>query len=1181
MASIPAQSSGSGREQAQDRDLRLNEVIAAYLEALETDEPLDRGALVAEYPELAEELAMFFNNEDHVARLTAPLRDGTAPDEAPRLGFPRARSGEGQAEAVTIPFAGAAGRDLQRSGEVAGGHAARDAATAAHSGHVHYFGDYELIEIIAQGGMGVVYKARQVSLDRVLALKMVRAGRFATPDDLQRFRLEAAAAAQLDHPHIVPIYEVGEHDGHHYFSMKLVDGGNLAAQVGRYVEDARAAARLVATVARAVHYAHQRGILHRDLKPANILLGGRQGSALEDLVPIVTDFGLAKRVEGHGAANLTQSGSIVGTPNYMAPEQAEGRREAVTTFADVHALGAILYELLTGRPPYRAETMLETLRMVREAEPERPSALNPRIDRDLETIVLKCLEKSPTRRYRSAEALAEDLERWLAQLPIRARPATLSDRAIKWVRRRPAAAALVLAAGVAVLAVTTAVGGLAWAARLRSDVAEKGKALLRAQRERRRVETELVESQKRKLRMEQEQYDQRILAAAQALANDNPVRDDPHRVERLLADCPPRLRNWEWRYLNRRLHAELLTIEGHSGFVCGSDFRPEIKSALCQADGLGRPIWDASNGARLRRIHGPDGSAYGVSVDRAGMHLATAGVDGQVKVWDTSRGKLEHVFRGHEGWVADVAYSPDSTKLASGGQDGTVRIWEVQPNPRGRSETSSALQVLRGHTGGVFGVAFGPDGSKLASAGKDGVVRVWDLVPEPPRTRQVFRGHERDVCCVAFHPSGTMIASGGADRRVRIWDAATGQERLQFQAAASRVNAITFNPDGTKLATGSLDGPIGVWNTSTGEPIAVLRGHAEPVFEVAFNADGTKLISASQDATIKLWDLAPEPGVRLFRLKPATATGVRWLGGVAFRPSENELAAAGTNQTVALWDVTTERMKRALHASWGTVIALSYAHDGGRLAVASTDRCVRLWDLGAAKEPTVLSDDQEGVASVAFRPDGKMLATGGGDFPHIVQRPTGKFPPAEGQPRTIRLWDPASGATIGTLHGHIGSIHALAFSPEGRRLASAGADQRVRIWNFATGEIGLELPGHSAAIFSVAFSPDGTKLASAGADRTIRYWDLTDGRLIQVLSGHNNWVMGVAFSPDGTRLATAGADQTVRIWDPVRGQEILSLGGMRDRVYGVGFDSAGARLAAASGDGTVRVWESEPESVAR
>jgi len=1181
MASIPANSSESGREHALDREQRLNEVIAAYLEALEAGEPPDRSALLAQHPDLAGELAVFFTNQDHVARLTAPLRDGMTPEVPPRPDsalpvFDRAE---------TVPFPGVPCSDSRRGIESA----------ERHEDRVHYFGDYELLEIIAQGGMGVVYKARQVSLDRVLALKMVRAGRFATPDDLQRFRLEAAAAAHLDHPHIVPIHEVGEHDGHHYFSMKLVDGGNLAAQVERYVENPRAAARLVATVARAVHYAHQRGILHRDLKPANILLGGRPGSPLEDLVPIVTDFGLAKRVGGQGAASLTQSGSIVGTPNYMAPEQAEGRREAVTTAADVHALGAILFELLTGRPPFRAETMLETLRLVREQEPERPGTLNPRVDRDLETIVLKCLEKPPLRRYRSAEALAEDLERWLARLPIRARPATLADRAVKWVRRRPAAAAFLLAVGVATIATATAVRGLLSTARLRSDVAATGQALLAEQEKHRRIQTDLAESRERRLRMEEDQYGARILAVAQALANDDPIQDDPRQVERLLADCPQRLRNWEWRHLNRRLHAELLTIEGHSGLVCGPDFGPDPRVLRCQEDNLTAPIWDTPTGVKVRRIHGPDASAYGVSFDRLGMRMATAGVDGQIKVWDLSQGRLQHAFRGHEGWVADVAFSPDGNKLASAGQDGTVRIWDAKAKRGTGPESEPALQVLRGHTGAVFGVAFGPDGTKVASAGKDGTVHVCDLAGQPPRIAVVFRGHEQEVCCVAFHPSRNLIASGGADRRVWIWDAATGQERLCFRAARSRVNAIAFSPDGTKVATGSLDGPIGVWNADTGRSIAVLRGHAQPVFEVAFNSDGTKLISASQDATIKLWDVTSEAGVRSFRLKPAAgavpalatraepsdATDVRWVGGVAFRPSGNELAAAGTGHTVALWDVATGRLKRTLHASWGTSIALSYTPDGSRLAVASTDRSVRVWDLGAPGEPVVLSDHREGVASVAFSPDGRMLATGGGDSPHIVQEPMGKFPAAEGEGRTIRLWDPATSTTTRELHGHVGSIHALAFSPDGARLASAGADQHVRIWNVATGEVSLVLDGHSSAVFCVAFSPDGTKLVSAGADRTIRCWEVTTGRQIHALAGHTNWVMGVSFSPDGTRLASAGADQSVRIWDPALGREILTLRGPRDRVHGVAFSPDGARLAAAAADGSVRVWETEPESAPR
>src|SRR5262245_1767934 len=369
------------------RDRRLDSVVAEYLDAVASGAVLDRNEWLARHPDLADDLRLFFADHDRLIELGAPLRDVAPP-------------------------------------------APMETSDSFPLGTVRYFGDYELLEEIARGGMGVVYKARQVSLNRLVALKMILAGRASSPEDVQRFRTEAEAVDQLDHPNIVPIYEVGEHDGHPYFAMKLVDGP--AGHLTDLVKGPRPAVQLVAAVARAVHHAHQRGILHRDLKPANILLDVRGE-------PQVTDFGLANHLAAETTVpSPTRTGSIVGTPSYMAPEQARAVK-GLTTAVDVYSLGAILYELLTGRPPFRAPTALDTVLQVLDHEPPPPRALNPRLDRDLETVCLKCLEKNPQSRYGSAEALAEDLDRWLAGVPVHARRSGAWERAVKWARRRPTA----------------------------------------------------------------------------------------------------------------------------------------------------------------------------------------------------------------------------------------------------------------------------------------------------------------------------------------------------------------------------------------------------------------------------------------------------------------------------------------------------------------------------------------------------------------------------------------------------------------------------------------------------------------------------------------------------------------------------------------------------------------------
>jgi WD40 repeat protein len=1081
--------------EASNPDRGLDDLLALYLEETEAGRSPDRAAWLALYPEYAAELSAFFANLDHVGRIADPLRRDHL---SPTLSFPTV---------ATAPVEG---------------------------GRVGYFGDYELIREIARGGMGVVFAARQVSLDRMLALKMITDGPGTSTDDLRRFRLETEAVAHLDHPHIVPIYEVGEHAGHRYYSMKLVDGGTLATEAPRLRGDLREAARVVATTARAIHYAHRRGILHRDLKPSNILFD-RQGR------PMVADFGLARRIDAAG--DLTRTGSIVGTPAYMAPEQAEGRRESVTTAVDVYGLGAILYEVLTGRPPHRGDSTLETLRKVRDEEPERPTAIDPRLPRDLETICLKCLEKPPGRRYPSAEAVADDLDRWLAGLPIAARPTTLPERGLKWARRRPTAAALVATGIIAIAAAAFAVQQTRSVVRLDDQVREAEAKVTR------RIESESL--------AESEGYLDKIKTAQKAWAS-----NDIATAQRILDACPAATRQWEWSYLEGLIHSEIRTISGHSGMSCGVAFAPSSGVFCCPDERGGVAIWDDRSDRAITHIRGHDGFAYGVAFDREGKRLATAGSDGRVRLWDVSNGTLLHTLTGHGEWAAGVAFNRDASRLVSGGADRVVRVWNTA--------TGAEVLALRGHTGAVLGVAFRPDGGQIASAGLDPVIRLWNA--ETGREERTLPADPEATRSLAYRPDGLRLASGGADRRVRIWDIGSGNEIRGFVAASGRVDGLAFSPDGTRLATGGLDRSVTIWEAATGRELASYRGHAAPVFSVAFSPDGSRLASSGQDATVKLWDATSPPEARLLQ------GGGRPIVGLMLSRDGSIAVASAENGVMTAWDVATGRQ---LWSSSGRgVISSPVAHPEGRLVLATGgDQVVRSWDLASGTEGVVVPRVGEPVASLAITPDGRSIITGGGEPITIVHELRGKGVPNPSAPRSVRIWDAATGREVRRMNGHVGSIHLVRVRPDGAQLASAGSDGTLRIWDLSTGREIHTLRGHNGAILDAAFSADSTLIASAGVDGRVRLWDVATGQERTVIAAHSGWATGVAFSPDGSRLASVGADGALRLWEASSGREVLTLLADTVRRTSVAFSPDGRRLAAGSGDGNLRVLSlPHPES---
>ncbi len=1019
---------------------------------------------------------------------------------------------------------------------------------------------YEILGVLGAGGMGIVYKARQLRLDRLVALKMIKAGAGARPDDLARFEAEARAVAAIDHPNIIKIFEIGEHDGLPYFSLEFLEGGSLAQRIAGKPQPTQEAARIVETLARAMDVAHRRGIVHRDIKPANVLLAG-------DGTPKIADFGLVKRLEADSAQ--TGTGSILGSPSYMAPEQTTGAEKAGPA-ADQYALGATLYEMLTGRPPFRGSSILDTLDLIRTAEPVAPSQLLPRMPGDLETICLKALQKDAARRYPDVAAMAEDLRRFGAGEPIVARPISGPERAWRWCRRNPAVALLLGAVAASLLSGTA---GTLYYAIQASNREQDARASARQARE------------------EKARSDLRWYAAESTLAQQDWREGELASLERRLDVLEPHepgapdLRGFEWYHLRRLCRLEMLTLPGHVVPVRSVAFSPD--------------------GRRLASA----GGNYGTS--------------GEVKVWDMATGRELFCLRGHKDLVSCVAFSPDGRRLASanGGvyTPGEIKLWDAAD---GRE-----LLRLPAHTTPVRGLAFSPDGRQLASAAGGispggnmlpGEVKIWDaadgrqLLCIPgneasdwhlaftsvafspaaagPRRRLAFADgytvrvcdpatgkepftvgkHPNRVNCVAFSPDGRFLASGSGDGTAKVWDADTAREMLALHHAEGIVG-LAFSPDSRRLAAAAGNNLVKVWDMKTGEEDLVLRGHKDSIGGVAFSPDGWRLASGSGDGALKIWDATARADAVTLRGPFPTVRDV------ALDRDGRRLAIAG-NHTVHVLDTTTGVLVFTLTGHSAPVSGVAYSPDGRRLASVGEDRTVRVWDAPNGTEIFCLRGHTASVRAVAFSSGGQRLAS-------YSRQSGGAGRPVLGE---VVIWDLSKGEAVLTLPGRTGPagsarFASMTFSPDGEHLA-ASEGRIVRVWNVATGAEILTLPGDEGFVTRVAFSPDGRRLASASQDGSVKVWDAVTGEKCLALRGHTNAVNGLTYSPDGRRLVTAAGgtsrggerfDSEAKIWDALTGQEILALRGAFAQAPLVAFDRGGRRLAA-SGDAVVTIWEGVP-----
>lgn len=983
---------------------------------------------------------------------------------------------------------------------------------------IRYFGDYELESEIARGGMGVVYRARQSSLNRIVALKMILAGNFAGKAGVARFRREAEAAAKINHPNIVPIYEVGEHDGHHYFAMRLIEGSSLAGTLRELSSNPRAAVQLMSKIARAIHHAHQHGILHRDLKPANILIDG-------DGEPFVTDFGLAKSVEGDSA--LTLSGAVMGTPAYMAPEQASGAKQ-LTTAADIYSLGAILYEILTGQPPFKGGTVIETIQQVMNDEPRPPRELVRRVDRDLETIALKCLEKDPARRYGSAEALAADLDRWLNQEPITARPVSTFERVVKWTRRRPAPAALVV---VSFAAVCAYVGqalfnearflrerDAAIDARLRVEVAERetvqklwqsylsqARANRWSGRAGRRFESLSVLAKAAEIRPSLELRNEAI--ACMALAD--------LRVAHAWKGRPPgtALASVDQRFellargdkqggiSVRRVSddAELASLPGFGVPAAWiMQFSPDARLlAVAYGDTRRCRVWDWKEQRVVSDFN--DVHQFAFDFSRDGRRAALGGTDGSIRVHDFETGQTTAQFAG-SAQPHSLRFSPNGSQIAvSGNAKMLVEIHDVARGQKVATLTNAAA---------VRQVGWHPDGKSLAAPCANGQTVIWELGARP-RQRLVLAGHQNVVAQACFNGRGDLLATAGWDGTVRLWDAVTGEALVSHRDSSLQLH---FSPDDTRLGPAYESGQLRLLEVATGRECRALPGHpGRIVWSADFTRDGRWMATSGSEGT-RLWDLQTDRPAAFLNTAETRAALFHRDGQSLITSAANGLERRPLDIVTNATGVASIRVGQASRLPTTYNLERACLSPDGRMAFAAHGTGIRVVTLDGSV-PTYVLKGHKSPAFISLSPDGKRLASG-----------TWK-----GQ--GVQVWDWANTNVVAELEVHESAD--VAFSPDGQWLVTGNGEEYV-FWETRSWTRHHAVARERSGDFfgRMCFSPDGRILAIAQTRDLVKLVEAATGSELATLEAGSQTPL--AFTPDGGQLVVAGERGALHIWDLTR-----------------------------------------------
>src|SRR5579883_329884 len=1087
-----------------EREQRLDEVVLAYLKAVEAGQRPDHQELLDRHADLLPELAQFFEDADALGGLA--LR--------PRSVKPAAAL---TCESVSATIT--EGKEL---------------------------GDFRIVREVGKGGMGIVYEAEQMSLRRRVALKVLPFAAMMDPRHLQRFHNEARAASCLHHVHIVPVYFVGCERSVHFYAMQFIEGQSLAELIAvqrrisareatsapcspdattRPIAKATTQAaphdaanyRRIAEwgiqAAEALEHAHCLGIVHRDIKPSNLMIDGA-GKLW------ITDFGLARTATDAG---LTMTGDVLGTLRYMSPEQALAKHGLVDHRADIYALGATLYELLSLLPTVDGIDREEILRKIAFEEPARPRSYDRAIPADLESIVLKALAKEPADRYSTAQELADELRNYIQNKPLqRTRPVRWIERIWRWCRRKPFLAILIaLSAGLA-LAFVVGLMVSVW--------------LITGQRDEIRDQYKQTLERERDLRIH-------LYAGDMKLAWQAWLQGDLSRVHELLKRHQPQpdeedLRTFVWYYLQKvtRGIPVARSLDGHQGDVYYLAYSPDGQTlATAGKDGTTR-LWDPTTGQQRLVLHGDGTEVNAVAFSPDGRTLATASDSGQVHLWDCAAGREQGTFRLHQREVATVAFSPDGKTLASGGEDQIVRLWD--------RTSLKEKAVLTSYGGRIEALAFSPDGKNLSfsaaepkepgsSPGDIGRVHHWNLAIL--QLRGGFSDGGRIYAMVYSH-DGRMIAFGGDRSLLHLCDPLTFRLQQTWHGHMNTIQSVAFSPDDRMLASAGDDG-VRVWDVASRSLRQVIPTFGERIWCVAFSPDGRTLATCGRNGAVRLYDLGT---ARHHKAYPTLPRGF-W-GSVTTVSPDGRTAAAqyGKDYSIRTWKVATGELGPACVGHRDYIMGLWFSTDGKSFLTTSRDKTARLWDLATGKQLVPPLCPPGPVTGAALSPDGSMAVMTFEDRAHF--------------------WDTRSGKKLEEVS--LGeNLDFAAFSPEMRTLAVCRGNL-VQLWGLQTHRVEhiLSLP---SGFSTLAFSPDGTLLAAGTGDGTIKIWNARTGQELYTITGHRHRIAFMAISPDGKTLASGGDDHEVKLWDVRTGQEVASFEAQWGRLSCLVFTPDGKTLICA------------------